>query len=275
MYEKSELPIVSYSKVSCYHSCPKKFKFAYIDNIPTQEKPYTIFGNFCHKVLEVFERMFIDGCLLSPNLAMQEAFNLTLKAPSRDPKRNHSKEQIDIFSKKLTKEQKDEAYQIMKFYLSVIKDRQYKVIAVEQKVWLPINNEIALYGYIDRIQKDADGILHIGDYKTTKDPKFLKDRTQLLLYAYAISEKEKVDSVKTSFILLKHKMKAMTETSDKDQLIKARDKFLSDYRDITKDKLFRANANILNCNICDYVSRCSEGSKVMQQRKGFRGETSW
>ena len=39
---------------------------------------------------------------------------------------------------------------------------------------MPIDNEFILYGFIDRIQIDSDGILHVVDYKTTKDENILK-----------------------------------------------------------------------------------------------------
>ena len=280
MKEKSDLPVLSYSKVSSYKSCPKKYRFAYIDKIPIKdkEKPYTVFGNFCHKTLEIFEKTYLDGTELSFPKIMEQSFNDSLKLPSLDPTKNHDKkiEDIPIFSKALTKQQKDEAFVIMKEYLkSIANERKYEVVAVEKKIWLPINKEFVFYGYIDRLQKDDDGIFHIIDYKTTKDPKFLKDRTQLLLYAYAINEHEKVDYIKTSYILLKHNMRFMTETNSKEDFLSAKESFVSCYHEIQKDKLFRANASFLNCNICDYKEICEEGSKLKFRGKQSFGEETW
>ncbi len=49
------------------------------------------------------------------------------------------------------------------------------VIGVEKDFYINLNNKVLLNGFIDRIQIDPDGLIHVADYKTTKDPKYLKD----------------------------------------------------------------------------------------------------
>ena len=45
---------LSYSKVSTYIKCPLRYKFIYVDNLPTQVRSYFSLGNSVHKVLEKF-----------------------------------------------------------------------------------------------------------------------------------------------------------------------------------------------------------------------------
>ncbi len=45
---------LSYSKISTYIKCPLRYKFIYVDNLPTQVRSYFSLGNSVHKVLEKF-----------------------------------------------------------------------------------------------------------------------------------------------------------------------------------------------------------------------------
>ncbi len=45
---------LSYSKISTYIKCPLRYKFIYVDKLPTEVKPYFSLGNSVHKVLEKF-----------------------------------------------------------------------------------------------------------------------------------------------------------------------------------------------------------------------------
>lgn len=52
--EKQDNFYLSYSKISTYLKCPLRYKFIYVDNLPTEVKPYFSLGNTVHKVLEKF-----------------------------------------------------------------------------------------------------------------------------------------------------------------------------------------------------------------------------
>lgn len=267
--KENTLPVVSYSKVTSYKDCPRKYKFCYIDKLPRQEKPYTIFGQFCHEILEKFHRFYIDPEDPYKNANMEIPYCDTMKRCFLDAKKK--------WEPKLTKEQVDEAYQIMLDYLISISGAQDSpnITFVEKKIWMPIDNEFILYGFIDRIQIDSDGILHVVDYKTTKDEKYLKDRTQLLLYAYTEHvNDEKINKFRTSYILLKHKMKPLLAEHSIDELIEAKNKFVEIWQNIKVDKLYRPNPIYYKCNICDYVNQCKEGQSVLFKKKAF-GKKAW
>jgi len=262
--EKVKLPTVSYSKVTSYKSCPKKYKLSYIDKLPRAPSIYADFGNFCHEILEKFHSNFMAAppSATEMKVLMVKLFN----------------EKIKEYEKKLSKEQIDEGYEIMKLYLKQILDNTKNnsfpnIVAVERKIWEPMNNELNFIGYIDRLQKDEDGIFHVMDYKTTKNKKYLKDRTQLMLYAYFTYLKNpKVDKIRSSFILLRHKMGLLTEEHSIAELIDTKDNFIKSWQEIKEEKLFRANPRYDTCTICDYADRCAEGQELMQRKKTFYGE---
>ncbi len=51
---KAEKFYLSFSRISTYIKCPQRYKYIYVDNLPTLEKGYFSFGNSIHKVLEIF-----------------------------------------------------------------------------------------------------------------------------------------------------------------------------------------------------------------------------
>ena len=264
--KRTKLPVISYSKITTYKDCPKKYKFAYIEKLPRVEKHYTIFGQFCHEVLETFHKYYLDDKM--KHLTFVEAMHKAFYSS------------IDNWKDKITKEQLDEAHAIMLDYLIIVSAEKEEekpiILSVEQKIWTPINDEIVLYGYIDRVQRDSDGIIHVVDYKTTKDPKYLKDRTQLLLYGYSLFvDDESIETIRTSYILLKHKMRYMTAEHTKEELIEAKDKLLERWRKVVDDKLFRATPLKFKCSFCDYINSCTEGQNVMFGSNKHFGKVAW
>lgn len=259
---------VSYSEVNTFKMCPQRYRFAYILRMPTVQKPYTLFGNFCHEILQDFHKEFKDSVptVESMKNKMKDIFNDCTKREKY---------------KSLTKDQKLEAYDIMKKYLKVSIDEVTnnkfpKIIDVEKKIWETVSNNFIFNGYIDRLQLDDDGVIHVIDYKTTKDKKYLKDRTQLMLYSYFVAINNKCDRVRTSYIMLKHNMQYLTTEYQMNELLDVKNKFEWQWNEIKNEKLFRPNARFDTCTICDYVNSCNEGAELMQRKKGFHGEEfSW
>lgn len=259
--QEEALPIVSYSKLSTYKNCPKSYKYAYIDKLPRLDKPYTIFGQFCHQILETFHLEYINGSKKPIEDVMKESFILAKNE----------------WNEKVTNEQVTEAFNIMQDYLYQLSDSPFPNIShVEKKIWVPIDDTLVLYGFIDRVQIDNDGIIHIIDYKTTKDERFLKDRTQLLLYAYTMYlENKNIDKIRTSYIMLKQKMKLLSAEHTVKDLISAKNELLKTWETISLDKLYRATPIQWKCNNCDYIKYCKEGQRLVLKNKTSFGEVDW
>jgi RecB family exonuclease len=273
-HEKNDknLPVFSYSKIGSYKSCPKQYKFCYIDKLPRLDKDFTIFGSYCHTVLENFHKFYLDP--INENVphidAMQKAFI--------DAKHEWETKEINENQLRITKDQLKEAFQIMKEYLVLLnKGNNPKVISVEKKIWLDIDSKFILLGYIDRIQIDPDGAIHIADYKTTKNPIYLKDRSQLMLYSYSLyCEDNSLSKIRSSFILLKHKMKSLVEEHSIEEIIKCKNKLVETFDTIQEDKLFRATPSSFKCKYCDYNKFCDSGIKMLGGcGKGSFGKCNW
>lgn len=273
-HEKNDnnLPVFSYSKIGSYKACPKQYKFCYIDKLPRLDKDFTVFGSFCHSALENFHKFYLEPA--NENVpyidAMQKAFI--------DAKHEWESKEINENQLRITKPQLKEAFQIMIEYLNLLnKGNNPKVISVEKKIWLDVDNKFILLGYIDRIQIDPDGAIHIADYKTTKNPVYLKDRSQLMLYSYSLyCEDKSLSKIRSSFILLKHQMKSLVAEHSIDEIIKCKDKLVETFDTIQEDKLFRATPSSFKCKFCDYSKYCAEGNKMLGGcDKSSFGKCNW
>jgi RecB family exonuclease len=255
---------LSVSKTKTFLDCKAKFKFCYIEKLPRKDWDFHTFGKFCHRVLEYFHQQYIEGCLLPYNVVMGDGFKVALKE----------------YKDKMTPDMKKECFQIIDQYLRLItKDKQSgppaNVIAVEKRFDFAIAENLVLNGAIDRIQLDADNVIHVADYKTTKHKKYLKnDFFQLLTYAYVIvSEDPTIEKVRASYILLRHDFEYVTTEFNKEEILAVKDKYQEYAKQMLAEKEFTPNPTNL-CNYCDYLQQCPAGkSKAFDQQ--VYGEVNW
>lgn len=258
---KDELRL-SVSKTKTFADCKKKFKFSYIDRLPKKEWDFHVYGKFVHKILEDFHLHYLRGGNDPANVVMASCFKAA------------TKEFV------VTAEQKKEAHASVTAYLERIAREKAagtyaNVIACEKDFGIVIREKVLLIGFIDRIQIDPDGVLHVCDYKTTKNKKYLKnDWFQLLTYAYVLMlEDPTIEKVRGSYILIRHDFEYITTEFTKDQIMSIKDKFIKYADDMLGEQLFRANPTPL-CKYCDFIDVCEEGIKSVHGDKSY-GKTDW
>lgn len=258
---------LSVSKTKTFLDCKAKYKFCYIEKLPRKDWDFHIFGKFCHKALEWFHQQYIDGCVLPYNVTMTSAF----------------KEAWAEFKDKMTPEMKKECWGLLNQYLKIItKDKQSglpaNVISVEKRFDFQIAENLVLNGAIDRIQLDADGVIHVADYKTTKNKKYLKnDWFQLLTYAYTIVRDDpSIKKVRGSYVLLRHDFEYITTEFSLKEILEVKDKFEAYAKQILSEKKFEATPTNL-CSFCDYLDVCKEGKEKTNQIRPslVYGEVGW
>lgn len=254
---------LSVSKTKCFENCKKQFKFSYILKFPKKEHDYHIFGKFCHKILEDFHNTYINGSILPFNIVMNKAF----------------KDAVIEYTT-MTSEMKKDCWKLIDQYLKIISNDKKNnlsanVIACEKEFKLLIDDKFILNGMIDRIQIDADDVLHVCDYKTTKNKKYLKeDWFQLLTYAFIlVSEDPSIKKVRGSYILLRHDFEYITKEFDIDEIMSIKDKYLTYAKNIKEEKDFLANPNFL-CGWCDFLEHCTEGMNKVKPSLIY-GEVSY
>lgn len=255
---------LSVSKTKTFLDCKAKYKFCYIEKLPRKEWDFHVFGKFCHSALEWFHKQYIDGCLLPYNTTMTDAF----------------KHAWAEYKDRMTPDMKKECWDILNQYLrNITKDKKSglpaNVIDVEKRFDFAITDNLVLNGAIDRIQLDADNVVHVADYKTTKHKKYLKnDFFQLLTYAYVIvSEDPTIEKVRASYILLRHDFEYITTEFKKNEILEVKGKYQEYAKQMLTEKEFPPNPTNL-CNYCDFQERCPAG-KSMSRDNSMYGEVSW
>lgn len=255
---------LSVSKTKTFLQCKRQFEFNYIHKLPKKDWDHHILGKFCHMVLEEFHKAYIDGCLLPYNITMTDSFKKALteyKDKMNPAMKKECWEMIDQYLRLVTKEKSD--------------GLPLNVISVEKRFELPIGENIILNGAIDRIQKDADNVVHVADYKTVKNKKYLKDDFfQLLTYAYVIvSEDPSIKKVRASYILLRHDFEYITTEFTKKDILQVKEKYLEYASQIRTENEYKPTPSAL-CNYCDFLDKCPEGkSKAFNQN--VYGEVAW
>jgi CRISPR/Cas system-associated exonuclease Cas4 (RecB family) len=257
---------LSVSKTKTFVDCKAKYKYVYVEKLPRKDWEFHTFGKFCHKVLEDFHNAYIEHDSVQPyNIEMGNAWKSAWKE----------------YKEAMTPDMKKDCWAIIDQYLRKIcaekksADCIPNVISCEKKFEINIDNKIILNGMIDRIQIDADGVIHVCDYKTVKNKKYLKnDFFQLLTYAYVIiSEDPSVQRVRASYILLRHDFEYITVEFTVPEILKIRETYLEYADKMQTETEFTPNPTAL-CNFCDYLNLCPEG-KTKSFNQNIYGEVNW
>lgn len=268
---------LSVSKTKTYKQCKRKYKFGYIDKLPKKERDFQIFGKFLHQVLENFHGEIIETGYSGPdNVLMKKSFDKALSTPAND-----YDPEDGLYKDKLTKEQKMESFEILSQYLIKLHDDRKnenlpEVIHVEKSFNIEIDGKLLINGFIDVVQRDNDGVLHVADYKTSKSKRYLQnDFMQLKTYAYAMClEDPSLERIRCSYVMLRFNFDSIVTEFTRDEVMEMEKEFEEYAELIQSEKLFRASPSPL-CNYCDYVEHCPEGRRKVGLADSNFGEVSW
>ena len=197
----NQLTHISYSELKNWEFCPFYHKLTYIDGIKSfKGNEYTAFGTAIHDVCE--------KKLLKEDFNAEETF-------------------VEKFQKELKRLENDKvefnlerAMEMVPQAISLLPEiepaleayfKKYEIISSEEKLMVPINENIDFKGYIDAVVKTSDGKYHIVDWKSTSWGWNSRRRSdpmvtyQLTLYKYFFCQKHNIDhsNVETHFALLK------------------------------------------------------------------------
>jgi len=264
---------ISVSKAKQFKQCKKAFKFNYIDHLPKITRDYHVLGTFCHEVLEKFHKAYID----KSELAFNDEMNIAWKSSIKSHRKN------------ITPEIKAEAKDMIGKYLKLITEKKNKgenfnVISVEDNFKKELDGKVILNGMIDRIQQDPDGVLHVADYKTTKNKKYLKDDWfQLLTYCYVLlMDNPSLEKIRASYILLRHDFEYIGRDFTREEILETKNEFMSIYEEMIKEEEFPPSPTFL-CSYCDFLKDengniiCEEGAEFVNKtgRRSKKDDTKF
>ncbi len=255
---------LSVSKTKTFLDCKAKYKFSYIQKLPKKTWEFHTLGKFCHKVLEDFHNAYINGSSKPLNIEMGIAYKAALAE----------------YGNNMSPEMKKECWDLIDKYLKIVSENKKNntspnVIACEKSFDFEIADKVILNGMIDRIQIDADNVIHVCDYKTTKNKKFLKDDFfQLLTYAYVIYlEDPTITKVRASYILMRHDFEYITTEFLVPEILQVKDKYSEYAKQINLEKDYTPSPSNL-CRFCDFLQSCDAGKQKCSPDSIY-GEVQW
>jgi putative RecB family exonuclease len=167
---------LSFTRIDTYENCPRKFRYQYVDSLPTRPAPQLSFGSSIHAVLEwLYDRKHPELPSLDETLAtLFEKWDTSGYA-------------------EVPREEQYAAYNhardvIARFHARVAEAGFRLPAATEAWFELPFDDDVVVVGAIDRIDAHTDGSLHVIDYKTNrraKSQKQVASSLQLAIYALA------------------------------------------------------------------------------------------
>ncbi len=232
---------LSYSSISDYRNCPLKYKFRYVDRMPTKKTPALSFGSSLHEVL---------------------AYIYNVKTPDPPPieevYKSLEKEWLSAgySSKAEEKQYYEHGKKVLANYYEKNISQDFKLsVALEHKFGLDMDG-FTLTGIIDRLDKNKDGKYEVIDYKTSRKlpPQRQIDKDLQLSIYHMATEKTwgfTPESVSLYFLLPNQKM----SSTRNDEQIKETVAVVNDVADKVSKELFEPTQSAL-CPWCDFQPYC-------------------
>lgn len=236
------------SRLKTYETCPRKYRFIYIDNLGPQfekPRPELFLGNQIHSAL----RRFFE---LDPSeRSLDLLHNLFRRAWAVDGKRR------ETFTDVATEREFGlKGLELLRQFFSV-HDTSGRPFKLEEWVECALDEENGLLGKIDRVDVDPDGRLHLIDYKTGKPPSsagYLRSDLQLPAYWLMAGATFGRPVGRITYLYLQSPT-PYSATFTREEVEGVRRYLTELIRKIRSDEQFLPISNPL-CRFCDYQSIC-------------------
>ena len=243
---KVALRYVSYSQIDTFKTCPLKYKYRYVLQVPAEPHHALSFGQSIHDTLRHFHQFEQKG--QKPKLKdLLYLYKQYFREEGYDSE-THKKERFLAGQKDLRQ------------YYQAYKKKLGKPVQLEKGFRLMISG-IPLYGKIDRIDQ-TNGQYEIVDYKTgqSKDKKKVDVDEQLSIYALGAKHALGFTPKSLSLYFLESNQKVSTSRSDED--MQKTMKRLQKTIDEMKNSDFPAKPGYpFPCNYCEYNRICPFAAK--------------
>jgi RecB family exonuclease len=245
---------LSYSKMSLYLNCPRSYRKLYIDKVPPKPQPFFSFGTTIH---ETFERVY-DPVYPIPKPSLERVLDIY------DVVRMTDREGFDSDAVEEQYRQ-DGIRQITMYYNQFIKDAEFKpAYSIEDYFEIPCGKYAVMTGFIDRIDKLADGTYEILDYKTEptmRTQEAVDNDKQLSIYYWACEDTLGLKISKLSLLMLDHDVKIET-TRTRESIAKVVETIDKTAYEMIHEKEFTPRKNKY-CKSCDHLHDCPLKGEIL------------
>lgn len=233
---------LSFSRIDLYRSCSLRFRYTYVDKLPSVPATYLSFGTSIHAALEAFHDRTLFGrpALEDLHQFLYDHWDSTGYANVPRAK------QLDDYQR---------AKHVLTRYHQRIGDDYRPAADTEKWFELPIGDTAVVVGSIDRVDVDDEGDFHVVDYKTGKlrDVQAVRGSLQLALYALACEHLygRLPATVSLDFVVAGTEVKVPLAELDLDAARQA----VLDTADAVLAERFEPNPTRL-CDWCDHRALC-------------------
>jgi len=246
-FEKARKPklVLSPSRVDMFKQCRRRYYNRYIARMPLKQWPHFRLGTFAHGALENFHQYLLDG--------EKDGAPKLMKRACLSFHRQMEREGRQL----LDGDQAKEAHAMLAAYLrqADLEGKQSKVLELEKKFTIRLNNDYDLTGIVDRLDMDADDVYHIKDYKTSKNARYMKP-FQLNAYGiWLLEEHPEVERFRGSYIMLRLNSELVSYDFTREDVDKCRQELIKTADDIMSEERWIQNQGKL-CNWCDFQEVC-------------------
>jgi putative RecB family exonuclease len=242
---------VSYSRLSCFDQCPRKYEFQYIRQIPAMISPVLFLGQVVHLTLH---RYFTGGVEFRDAQGLHDLFRQTWKE-ERAKYRAQNLYQLDRETERVHGIKGLEM--LSQFFHSSHNTPPHES---EKLVRFKIGEDILFTGKVDRLERISEGF-RIVDYKTGKYTARFLDTLQLHTYAWLM--------VRSGYLIHSSAFLYLEEGNFVEE--KVTDQIIEQTEQALREKI-HALVTILEsgsfppkpsklCGWCDYQDLCEEGEK--------------
>ena len=251
------LSVYSYSALETYRTCPRKYKFAYIEKPPkdTRVNAATYLGNIVHRALQKLYAHGNDGVIIP--LADIKAYYLEEWSRLQT-------DQIKVESEYYTVDDyiRIGEEMLIRYYEKHAPFKEGILLGAEMHLHFTLpGSPIKFKAQIDRLLKKEDDTIEICDYKTgqyitcAEDPRFIY---QMGIYQLAVQQNypEYQDIMLTQYFLRKDETVSYRMTPEQvDELI-AELRLAVQETDISQrlDSFTTSEGN--HCGFCEYYELC-------------------
>jgi putative RecB family exonuclease len=181
--ESDSVSSFSHSKLASYQQCPQKYKFRYIDEIPSPVRSIELhLGDSVHRALEKLYADARQGHALSSEeflACFQQKWDEGYTPQLRIVRSGTTARTYLEMGRQM----------LLTYHRTFHPFTQSTTLELEEKFLFPLYEKHEIRGIIDRLAKDKEGSLEIHDYKTSRrlpNAAQVSNDVQLGLYEIAI-----------------------------------------------------------------------------------------
>lgn len=165
---------LSFSRIDTYRQCGLRFRYSYIDRLPSVPATHLSFGTSIHTALEAFHDRTLFGMPSEEELLgfLYDGWDTSGFA--------HVPREVQLREYR-------RAQDVLRRYHRRVRQSYRPAAETEKWFEVPVGEQATVVGSIDRIDVDDDGEYHVVDYKTgrLRDRDHVRRSLQLALYALA------------------------------------------------------------------------------------------